>query len=141
MAGNLNKVFLLGNLTRDPELRHTPQGTSVANFSIAVNRNYKGNDGEFKKETSYFNIIVWGKSGENCQKFLTKGRPVLVEGRLQNRSYETQDGQKRTVTEIVADNVQFLGSGSGRDATDNAGGEDVGFAADFSPVDDDAVPF
>lgn len=142
MAGNLNKVFLLGNLTRDPELRHTPQGTSVANFSIAVNRNYKGNDGEFKKETSYFNIIVWGKSGENCQKFLTKGRPVLVEGRLQNRSYETQDGQKRTVTEIVADNVQFLGSGSGRDAADgNAGSEDVGFAADFSPVDDDAVPF
>ena len=80
MAGNLNKVFLLGNLTRDPELRHTAQGTSVANFSIAVNRTYKGNDGDFKKETSYFNIIVWGKTGENCAKFLTKGRPVLVEG-------------------------------------------------------------
>ena len=144
MAGNLNKVFLLGNLTRDPELRHTAQGTSVANFSIAVNRTYKGNDGDFKKETSYFNIIVWGKTGENCAKFLSKGRPVLVEGRLQNRSYETQDGQKRTITEIVADNVQFLGSASGRDAMDdgNAGGDDVGFAADFSPADDDdAVPF
>jgi single-strand DNA-binding protein len=144
MAGNLNKVFLLGNLTRDPELRHTAQGTSVANFSIAVNRTYKGNDGDFKKETSYFNIIVWGKTGENCAKFLSKGRPVLVEGRLQNRSYETQDGQKRTITEIVADNVQFLGSASGRDAMDEgaAGGDDVGFAADFSPADDDdAVPF
>ena len=144
MAGNLNKVFLLGNLTRDPELRHTAQGTSVANFSIAVNRTYKGNDGDFKKETSYFNIIVWGKTGENCAKFLSKGRPVLVEGRLQNRSYETQDGQKRTITEIVADNVQFLGSGSGRESMDemsNAGGDDVGFSADFAPSDDDAVPF
>ena len=145
MAGNLNKVFLLGNLTRDPELRHTAQGTSVANFSIAVNRTYKGNDGDFKKETSYFNIIVWGRIGENCAKYLSKGRPVLVEGRLQNRSYETQDGQKRTVTEIVADNVQFLGSSSGRDAMDEgagAGGDDVGFSADFAPTDDDdAVPF
>ena len=145
MAGNLNKVFLLGNLTRDPELRHTAQGTSVANFSIAVNRTYKGNDGDFKKETSYFNIIVWGKTGENCAKFLSKGRPVLVEGRLQNRSYETQDGQKHTITEIVADNVQFLGSASGRDAMDEgagAGGDDVGFSADFAPTDDDdAVPF
>ena len=145
MAGNLNKVFLLGNLTRDPELRHTAQGTSVANFSIAVNRTYKGNDGDFKKETSYFNIIVWGRIGENCAKYLTKGRPVLVEGRLQNRSYETQDGQKRTITEIVADNVQFLGSGSSRDSMDdmsNAGGDDVGFSADFAPSDDDdAVPF
>ena len=145
MAGNLNKVFLLGNLTRDPELRHTPQGTSVANFSIAVNRTFKGPDGDFQKETSYFNIIVWGKSGENCAKFLTKGRSVLVEGRLQNRSYETKDGQKRTVTEIVADNVQFLGSGSGREAGDAAGfsGADDSFASDFSSqaVDDDAVPF
>ena len=144
MAGNLNKVFLIGNLTRDPELRHTAQGTSVANFSIAVNRTYKGNDGDFKKETSYFNIIVWGKTGENCAKYLSKGRPVFVEGRLQNRSYETQDGQKRTVTEIVADNVQFLGSASSRDTVDEGAGnnEDVGFAADFSPIDDDdAVPF
>jgi len=140
MAGNLNKVFLLGNLTRDPELRHTAQGTSVANFSIAVNRTYKGNDGDFKKETSYFNIIVWGKTGENCAKFLTKGRPVLVEGRLQNRSYETQEGQKRTVTEIVADNVQFLGGCRGESAEE---GNDPGFSADFSgPMgDDDAVPF
>lgn len=147
MAGNLNKVFLLGNLTRDPELRHTAQGTSVASFSIAVNRTYKGNDGDFKKETSYFNITVWGKTGENCAKFLSKGRPVLVEGRLQNRSYE-KDGQKHTVTDIVADNVQFLGSGSGRDSADeNTGsGDEVGFAADFSQgggdgFDDYSVPF
>jgi single-strand DNA-binding protein len=141
MAGNLNKVFLMGNLTRDPELRHTAQGTSVANFSIAVNRNFKGSDGDFKKETNYFNIIVWGKSGENCQKYLSKGRPVLVEGRLQNRSYETQDGQKRTVTEIVADNVQFLGSRSDaqEDNSDSFAGD---FGSSFSDGnDDDQVPF
>ncbi len=138
MAGNLNKVFLLGNLTRDPELRHTAQGTSVANFSIAVNRSYKGNDGDFKKEVSYFNIVVWGKTGENCAKYLAKGRAVLVEGRLANRSYETQDGQKRTITEIVADNVQFL---SGRsDGQDEGGGQDYG-ASFADNNDDDAVPF
>lgn len=131
----------MGNLTRDPELRHTAQGTSVANFSIAVNRNFKGSDGDFKKETNYFNIIVWGKSGENCQKYLSKGRPVLVEGRLQNRSYETQDGQKRTVTEIVADNVQFLGSRSDaqEDNSDSFAGD---FGSSFSDGnDDDQVPF
>lgn len=103
----------MGNLTRDPELKYTPQGTAVTRFSIAVNRQYKAGDGEMKKEVNFFNIVVWGKSAENCGKFLAKGRPVLVEGRLQNRSYETQDKQKRTVTEIVADNVQFLGSGQG----------------------------
>ncbi|KAF1079343.1 MAG: Single-stranded DNA-binding protein [Candidatus Rifleibacterium amylolyticum] len=141
MAGNLNKVFLVGNLTRDPELRHTAQGTSVANFSIAVNRSYKGNDGDFKKEVSYFNIVVWGKTGENCSKYLSKGRSVLVEGRLANRSYETQDGQKRTITEIVADNVQFLGGrGDSQDEGGEAsGGGDYGSYADGS--DDDAVPF
>lgn len=142
MAGSLNKVFLLGNLTRDPELRHTAQGTSVANFSIAVNRTYKGNDGDWKKEVSFFNIVVWGKTGENCAKFLAKGRPVLVEGRLANRSYETQDGQKRTITEIVADNVQFLG---GRDSQEDSGdtgmGGDYGGGSFSDGSDDDAVPF
>lgn len=143
MAGSLNKVFLLGNLTRDPELRHTAQGTSVANFSIAVNRNYKGSDGEFKRETNFFTIVVWGKAGENCSKYLAKGRPVLVEGRLQNRSYETSDGQKRTVTEIVADNVQFLGSRS--DSQSEA--QDPGYVSEYSPgyadsdIDDGDVPF
>jgi single-strand DNA-binding protein len=137
MSANLNKIFLLGNLTRDPELRHTATGAAVASFSIAVNRSYKGSDGDFKKEVSYFNIVVWGKTGENCAKYLAKGRPVMVEGRLANRSYETQDGQKRNITEIVADNVQFLGSGN---REDNQGGSaDNG---DYVGGDDnDAVPF
>lgn len=145
MAGNLNKVFLLGNLTRDPELRHTANGNSVASFSVAVNRTYKGNDGDLKKETSYFNIVVWGKMGENCAKYLIKGRPVLVEGRLQNRSWEAEDGTKRHATDIVADNVQFLGSGSN---SAGGGGDNPTYgnaAADDGNYtgggDDDAAPF
>jgi len=126
MSANLNKVFLIGNLTRDPELRFTPQGTAVAKFGIAVNHQYKGSDGEFKKDVNFFNIVVWGKSGENCSKFLTKGRSVHIEGRLQNRSYETQDKQKRNITEIIADNVQFLGSRDGGGGAGGSGGRSGG---------------
>ncbi len=91
MPAYLNKVFLMGNLTRDPELKYTPQGTAIAKFSIAVSRSFKGGDGEMKKQTDFFNIIVWGKQGENCSKYLLKGRAVHVEGRLQTRSYEIQE--------------------------------------------------
>ena len=138
MAGALNKVFLLGNLTRDPELRYTAQGTAVANFSIAVNRSYKASDGEFKKEVNFFKIVVWGKTGENCSNYLSKGRPVLVEGRLQNRNYETQDGQKRTTTEIVADNVQFLGTRGENAPAGAADGYNESYADE---AEDEAVPF
>jgi single-strand DNA-binding protein len=109
---SLNRVFLMGNLTRDPELKYTPQGTAVCRFSIAVNRKFmQGN--EWKTDVQYFQIVVWGKSGENCEKYLAKGRPVFVEGRLQNRSWE-KDGIKHTVTEIIAENTQFLGSIGGK---------------------------
>lgn len=147
MPASLNKVFLMGNLTRDPELKFTPQGMAIAKFSIAVNRSYKGSDGELKKQTDFFNIIVWGKQGENCSKFLSKGRPVHVEGRLQTRTYETQEKQKRTVTEIVAENVQFLGSapGGGRPSSgeDHGGDEPAGDfpEADHAPASDSEVPF
>ena len=147
MSGNFNKVFLIGNLTRDPELKYTPQGTAVTKFSLAVNRNYKGSDGEFKKEVNFFNIVVWGKSAENCGKYLSKGRSVHVEGRLQNRSFETQDKQKRTVTEIVADNVQFLsgagGAGGGRSGSEAEPGSECGEMDSFGPgpADDSDVPF
>ncbi len=122
---SLNKVFLLGNLTRDPELRQTANGASVCNFSIAVNEGFGD-----KKKVNFFNVQAWQKTAEACAKYLAKGRPVLVEGRLQNRSYE-KDGQKRTVTEIVAENVQFLGGS--RDAAEPTGesSEDMG----------DTVPF
>jgi len=133
---SLNKVFLMGNLTRDPELKHTGQGNSVCNFGIAVNRKYKQGE-EWKTEVAFFNIVVWGKSGENCAKYLTKGKSVLVEGRLNNRSWEAQDGTKRSATDIVAENVQFL---SGKNEGGNGGydgGPDIAPPAD----EDTSVPF
>jgi len=110
MAASLNKVFLMGNLTRDPELRYVPSGTAVANFTVAVNRPYKDSAGEKKEEVSFIRVVVWGKMAEVCGEYLQKGRPVLVEGRLKTRSWEGQDGQKRSVLEVVANSVQFLGS-------------------------------
>ena len=103
----VNKVFLMGNLTRDPELRFTPSGQAVCNFSVAVNRRVK-KDEVWTNEVDYIDIVVWGKQGENCSEYLSKGRGVFVEGRLQNSTWETEDGQKRTKTRVVASSVQFL---------------------------------
>jgi len=128
-----NRVILAGNLVRDPETRFLPSGTAVASFSIAVNRRYKTNN-EVKEEVSYFDIVVFGKTGENCAEYLSKGRPVLVEGRLRQRSWEA-DGVKRHKIEIVADNVQFLGSPRGQAAEGT-----VPAAAASEPPDDD-IPF
>jgi len=106
---NLNRVFLMGNLTKDPELRYTPSGSAVTNLRIAVNRRYKTTSGELKEETAFITIVAWGKQAETCSQFLSKGRPIFVEGRLQMRSWESQDGQKRNVLEVRASRVQFLG--------------------------------
>ncbi|HPN73438.1 MAG TPA: single-stranded DNA-binding protein [Candidatus Omnitrophota bacterium] len=114
MAASMNKVFLMGNLTRDPELRYIPSGTAVANFSLAINRPYKDASGEKKEEVSYVRVEVWGKMAEVCGEYLSKGRPVLVEGRLKSRSWETPDGQKRNSLDVVATSVQFLGSKNDR---------------------------
>lgn len=108
MAANLNKVLLIGNLTRDPELRYVPSGTAVATFTIAVNRVYTSQAGEKKEETSFVRVVVWGRRAEVCGEYLRKGSPVFIEGRLQSRNWETQDGQKRSTIEVIADNVQFL---------------------------------
>ena len=102
----MNKVFLIGNLTRDPELTETPNGTMVCRFSIAVSRDYANADGN--RETDFFNITVWRGRAEVCGKYLKKGSKVAVVGSLQNRSYEDKDGVKRTVTDIVASEVEFL---------------------------------
>jgi len=101
----LNRVILIGRLTRDPELRYTPNGTAVCSFSLAVNRKFN------KEETDFIDIVVWRGLAENCANYLGKGRLVAVEGRLQIRSFETQDGQKRRVAEVVADDVRFLDRG------------------------------
>ncbi|NQT00200.1 MAG: single-stranded DNA-binding protein [Candidatus Omnitrophica bacterium] len=106
---NLNRVFLMGNLTRDPELRYTPSGTAVTNLRIAVNRRYKTQSGEMKEETAFVTIVAWGRQAETCTQFLSKGRPIFVEGRLQMRSWEAQTGEKRNVLEVRASRVQFLG--------------------------------
>lgn len=105
---NLNRVVIIGRLTRDPELRFTPSGIPVAKFGVAVNRRRTNSDGEKVEDTSFFNVVVWRKLAELCADYLSKGRTVAIDGRLQSRSWETQDGQKRSTVEIVADNVQFL---------------------------------
>ncbi len=102
----LNRIVLVGRLARDPELRYTPSGKAVAGFTIAVNRRFANQQGE--READFIDIVVWGKLAETCANHLQKGRLVGVEGRLQIRSYETQEGQKRRVAEVVADNVSFL---------------------------------
>lgn len=109
----LNKVLLIGNLTRDPELRYIPSGSAVATFTVAVNRVYKTQTGEKKEQTSFIRVVVWGRRAEVCGEYLAKGSPVFVEGRLQSREWETQEGQKRSTIEVIADNVQFL-RGSGK---------------------------
>ncbi|OIO39695.1 MAG: single-stranded DNA-binding protein [Candidatus Omnitrophica bacterium CG07_land_8_20_14_0_80_50_8] len=105
---SLNKVLLIGNLTRDVELRYVPSGSAVANFTLAMNRVYKLQTGEKKEEVSFVKVIVWGRMAEVCGEYLSKGSPVFVEGRLQSRSWDGADGQKRNVLEVIALNVQFL---------------------------------
>ncbi len=107
---NLNKVFLIGNLTRDPELRYTPNGTAVANLGLAVNRRFKDSSGELKEEVCFLTVTVWDKQAEACCQYLKKGRPVFVEGVLQSRFWETGDGQKRSAIDVRAERVQFLGN-------------------------------
>jgi single-strand DNA-binding protein len=110
-ATNINRVVMTGNLTADPELRTTPGGTSVCSLRIACNTRRKdGTSGEWVDKPNYFNVTVWGAQGENAARFLHKGRPVAIDGRLEWREWEAQDGTKRQATDIIADSVQFLGS-------------------------------
>jgi len=108
---NFNKIFLIGNLTKDPELRYTPQGTAVVNLRLAVNRRFRSNKTqELKEETCFVTAVVWDRQAETCNQYLHKGSPVFVEGRLQSRSWEDNSGQKRNVIEVRAERVQFLGA-------------------------------
>jgi single-strand DNA-binding protein len=110
---NLNKVLLIGNLTKDPELRYTPSGTAVANLRMAINRKFKDRAGELKDEVCFINVVTWDKQAEVCNQYLHKGSPLFVEGRLQSRSWDGPDGKKRSVIEVRAERIQFLSSGSG----------------------------
>jgi len=102
-----NKIILIGNLTKDPELRYTPQGTSVCNFRLAVNRRYKQGE-EMREEATFIDVVVFGKQADSCGRYLSKGQGALVEGRLQERRWETEDGQKRSKYEVIAQSVRFM---------------------------------
>ena len=142
---NINRVVLVGNLTRDPELRHTGGGTPVCSLRVAVNSRRKDETGQWVDKPNYFSVSVFGNQAESCAQFLAKGRPVGIDGRLDWREWQAQDGSKRESVEIVADSVQFLGS---RGDGDGAGGGNQfvpagatqGADADFSGADDD-IPF
>lgn len=143
----LNRVVLIGRLTKDPELRYTSNGTAVATFTLAVERPFSGNSGE--KETDFLNIVVWRQAAEACVNYLKKGRLCAVDGRIQTRSYDNQEGRKVYVTEIVAESVRFLerGNTNGQGASENrnTGGsrssnEDP-FAGETIDISDDDLPF
>ena len=129
----MNKVFLIGNLTKDPEVTVTNSGITVCRLSIAVSRAYKNSEGE--REVDFFNINVWRGLAENCGKFLRKGSKVAVTGSIHNRSYEAQDGTRRNVTEITAEDVEFL---TPKTASDEGKSEIV---SDLEPITDDGLPF
>ena len=132
-ASNVNVVVITGNLTRDPELRHTGGGTAVCELRVAVNSRRKdGQTGQWVDKPNYFDVVVWGAQGENCANYLSKGRPVAVEGRLDWREWEAKDGSgKRQAVQIVANTVQFLGSRDG-----SGGGNENGGGGGFTPTSD-----
>jgi len=147
---NFNKVLLMGNLTRDPEVRYTPKGTAVGDLAIAINDSYKAQDGTIKETVTYVDIEVWGRQAETCKQYLTKGRPVFIEGRLKLDQWE-QEGQKKSRMKVVAERVQFLGGGPGRSGggTGGGGGDTARPARPAStgsedtppPPSDDDIPF
>ncbi len=128
----MNKVFLIGRLTRDPELRYTGSNTAVASFSLAVNRNFTNQQGE--READFINIVVWRKQAENVKNYLSQGSQVAIDGRIQTRSYDDNDGNRRYVTEVVADNVEFLGTkGSNNTNTNETSKEPTPYDFDKAP--------
>jgi single-strand DNA-binding protein len=150
MAANINRVVLVGNLTRDPELRSTPGGTPVCSLRIAVNSRRRDESGQWIDKPNYFSISVFGNQAESCSQYLSKGRPVAVDGRLDWREYQANDGTKREAIEIVADSVQFLGSrgdaegmgGGGAGAPQFVPASAQAAEADFPPAAaDDDIPF
>jgi single-strand DNA-binding protein len=137
---SVNKVMLSGRLTRDPELRYTPSGTAVTSFAVASSRSYKGQDGEWKQLVAFVNVVVWGKLAVLVNEYLKKGSAVFVEGRLNSRSWETDDGQKRSVLEVRGERVQFLDRIAKPDVTEEEFVES-GSGGDSGIDAEDEVPF
>jgi single-strand DNA-binding protein len=141
---SVNKVILVGNLGRDPELRYTQNGQAVANFSLATTDRWNSREGQREERTEWHRIVAWGKTAELCAQYLGKGRSVYIEGRIQSREWEDKEGQKRNTTEIVAQTVQFLGgrggsSGGGNDFGDPSPSNDPGTGS--VPQGKDEIPF
>jgi single-strand DNA-binding protein len=142
---SVNKAIIVGNLGADPELRYTQSGQAVANLRIATNRKWKNKQGELEEDTQWHRVVVWGRQAENCEKYLSKGRQVYVEGRIETNEWEDRDGNRRWTTEIVARDVQFLsGGGPGGPSYDSdydqssGPGREAGFDQSFN---DDDIPF
>lgn len=142
MSKSYNHVVLMGNLTRDPELRQTPSGQSVTNFTLALNRSYKDSNGEWQQTADFIDVVAWGTLGENVSKWVSKGRPVLVSGSLQSRSWE-QDGNKRSKVEVLARDVTFLGGGKNEDQSSPSNKQDDTVINDVGdqPINLDDIPF
>lgn len=141
--GSVNKAIVVGNLGRDAEVRYTPTGAAVASFSIATTENWTSKDGQKQEQTEWHKIVLWGKTAESLQPYLTKGKQIYVEGRLQTRQWE-KDGQKHYTTEIKADRVVLLGGGAGRGGERYDRGEGTGSAEsprEPAPLTDDDIPF
>ena len=153
MAASLNKVLLMGNLTRDPEVKYTPKGTAVCDLGLAINDSYKAQDGTIKETVTYVDVEVWGRTAENCKQYLSKGRPVFIEGQLRLDQWE-QEGQKRSKMKVRADRVQFLGGGGGGKSNYSSGSHSTATASGKTaapstmsedapppPRDEDDIPF
>jgi len=136
---NFNKVLLMGNLTRDPELRYTPSGTAVTEFRLAVNRSFTDKDGTKKDSTVFVDVTVWGRRAEVACEFLSKGRPVFIEGRLQYDTWE-KDGQKRSKLSVVAENFQFIGAPAGKKKGEEGEQRPADSGADVN-IEDEDIPF
>jgi single-strand DNA-binding protein len=145
---SVNKAILIGNLGKDPELRYTPSGQAVASFPLATTERYKDKDGNWQERTDWHNVVVWGRQGETVKEYLKKGRSTYVEGRIQTRSYDDRDGNKKWITEIVASRVQFLGGrgegGSGgrsESVGEPPNSESENVPEPLATGDDDDLPF
>lgn len=138
MAKGFNKVILMGNLTRDPETRQTPNGQSVTNFSLAISRSWKGQDGNTQEQVSFIDCVAWGKTGEIIAQYVQKGRPILVSGRLDQRSWE-QDGNKRSKVEVVVEDFNFIGGGAGDGASSRGSSTSSSSSSSSKKADDDVV--
>lgn len=139
---SFNKITIVGNLGRDPELRYTPQGNAVCNFSVATNEKRRDKTGEMLDATTWFKITLWGKQAENASKFLTKGSPIYIEGRLRVEEWSDRDGKNRYTLEVHATDMQFLGGNRGDELSNNSPHDDQVVDSDFSPTpSDDDIPF